>query len=415
MGDRISVEDLVPVESLATLDTAGPAELVVGIPALNHARSIVQVMESVATGLAKHFQSRKAMLLVVDAGSQDGTREVIRSWKEKSPDAPLIQELYLTGPASRGRATLAILLAVRHLEAQACAFVDANLTSVAPGWVSQLLHPVIQGEADYVSPAYTRAMSEGTLTTNLAAPLTRALYGKRIREVMGGCAGFSAKLASSLLQTDMRAKDLDAYGMELGLTTEALASGGKAIETHLGRKIVIASPGEPDMATMLARVTGTLFRLMEQYRATWEPIDGSSPLPQTEMPASVLSEAAEAHVERMVRAFRLGLKDLLPLWEQIMPEDTLAHLYPLGVLAVDEFRFPPPLWARVVFDFALAFHEWRLPREHLLRALTPLYLGRVAAFLTEAHAAPLSRFPDLLDNIGRAFEEEKGSLRLRWR
>ncbi|HWU38652.1 MAG TPA: hypothetical protein VN203_13475 [Candidatus Acidoferrum sp.] len=415
MGDRIPAKDLVPVESLATLDTARPSELVVGIPVLNHARSIAQVMESMAMGLAKHFPSRKAMLLVVDAGSQDGTREVIRSWKEKSPDAPLIQDVYLTGPALRGRATLAILLLVRHLEAQACALVDANLTSAAPAWVYQLLQPVLQGEADYISPVYTRLMSEGTLTTNLAAPLTRALYGKRIREVMGGCAGFSAKLASQVVEIDTRANDLDAYGMEMGLTTEALVSGGKVVETHLGRKMVIASPGEPDMATMLARVTGSLFGLMERYRAFWEPIDGSSPLPQTDMPASFSSEATEIHVERMVRAFRLGLKDLLPVWEQIMPEETLAHLYPLGLLPVDEFRFPPLLWARVVFDFAVAFHEWRLPREHLLRALTPLYLGRVAAFLAEAQDATPSQFSDLLDHIGQAFEEEKGSLRARWR
>ena len=98
-----------------------------------------------------------------------------------------------------------------------------------------------------------------------------------------------------------------------------------------------------------------------------------------------------------------------------MPEETLAHLYPLGILAGEDFRFPPPLWARVVSDFAVAFHERRLPREHLLRALTPLYLGRVAAFLLQANAVSPSRFPDLLEDIGRAFEGEKDSLRARWR
>jgi glucosylglycerate synthase len=306
-------------------------------------------------------------------------------------------------------------MAARRFEAQACGLVDANLIGVAPGWIYQLLQPVIQGEADYVSPAYTRAISEGTLTTNLVAPMTRALYGKRIREVMGGCAGLSAKLAGRFLQTEIWANDLNAYGMELGLTTEALASGAKLTETHLGRKVVISSPGEPDLTTILAQVTGSLFSLMERYQPVWEAIEGSSLLPQTEMPAPLLSEVGEARVERMVRAFRMGLKDLLPVWEQIMPEETLSHLYPLGVLAADEFRFPPPVWARVVSDFALAFHERRLPREHLLRALTPLYLGRVAAFLVEASLASPSRFPDLLEDIGRAFEGEKDSLRARWR
>jgi hypothetical protein len=117
----------------------------------------------------------------------------------------------------------------------------------------------------------------------------------------------------------------------------------------------------------------------------------------------------------MVRAFRLGLKDLLPVWEQIMPEPTLARLYPLGLLGVDEFRLGPELWARVVSDFCVAYHERRLPHDHLLRALTPLYLGRVAAFLTEARALRADEVPEMLAAVGRAFEAEKDSLVARWR
>ncbi len=414
MEERIRIEDLVSVESLAALDAAGPAELLVGILALNHARSIAHVVESVATGLTIHFPTRKTAVLVVDAGSQDGTLEVVRTWKETSPSSPVVQDLRLAGPPHRGRAVLATLAAARRLEVRACGFVDADLISVAPAWVGRLLQPILDREADYVSPAYTRAVSEGTLTTNLLAPLTRALYGKRIREVMGGCAGLSAEIAGRFLQTDIWTSDLGAYGIDLWLTTEVLASGAKLTESHLGRKIVTPSPGQPDLSTTLARVIGCLFSLMGRYHAVWEQIRGSLPLPEVEKPA-LLAEAGEAHVERMVHAFKLGLKDLLPVWEQIMPEETLAQLYPLGILAVDEFRLSPSLWARVVSDFALAHHERRLPRDHLLRALTPLYLGRVAAFLREAHAASPSLFPDLLEDIGRAFEREKEFLRARWR
>jgi hypothetical protein len=116
----------------------------------------------------------------------------------------------------------------------------------------------------------------------------------------------------------------------------------------------------------------------------------------------------------MVRAFQLGLKDLLPVWEQIMPEATLAQLYPLGLLDDEAFRLPPALWARVVVDFAVAHHECRLPHDHLLRALTPLYLGRVAAFLLESRGRADAVGP-MLETIGRAFEAEKDALVARWR
>lgn len=217
------------------------------------------------------------------------------------------------------------------------------------------------------------------------------------------------------LQADGLAGDMDAHEVDLRLTTEALTSGAKVVETHLGRKLVDPTPAQPDLATIVARVVGALFRLMEVYHAVWNEIRGSALLPHVGDSAAALAEAGETNVERMVRAFRLGLKDLLPVWEQVMPEETLARLYPLGLLAADEFQFPPPIWARVVSDFALAYHERRLPREHLLRALTPLYLGRAASFLLEAQRAPRPQLPKMLEAIGRVFEAEKEFLRARWR
>jgi hypothetical protein len=293
--------------------------------------------------------------------------------------------------------------------------VDADLIGAAPHWVERLLQPVLTEEADFVSPAYTRAVSEGTLTSNLLAPLTRALYGKRIQQLLGGCAGLSGTLLCRLLEEGILPADLAGHGMDLWLPTGALLFGGRVVEVHLGRKVLEGAPGQPDLATTVARVVGPLFSLMEQHQALWSEIRGSVSLPLLGEPAALLPEVGDAQLDRMVRTFKVGLKDLLPVWEQIMPEETLGQLYPLGLLAAEDFRFPSPLWARVVSDFALASLDRRLPRDHLLRAMTPLYLGRVAAFLLEARESPPSRLPHVLDAIGRAFEEEKDFLRARWR
>jgi len=416
MADGIRLEDLIPPKTLAMLDAAGSAELFIGVPALNHARSVVRVVESAAAGLAKYFPAQRGIVLVVDAGSQDGTLEVIRTWRESAPSAQPIQEVRLSGPPQRGRAILAVLAAAERFKARACGLVDADLTSVAPAWMDHLLQPLLREEADLVSPAYTRVVSEGTLTTNLLAPLTGALYGKWIQQPLGGCAALSAALVTRYLQADVWTSDLAGYGgVDLWLTTEALASGARVMETHLGRKTVEPPLGSPDLATTVARVVGPLFRLMERYHPLWEGIRASMPLPSTGSPPQLLADPGETQVGRMVHAFRQGLKDLLPVWEQIMPEETLARLYPLGLLAADEFQFPPLTWARVVSDFALAYHERRLPRDHLLRALTPLYVGRVGAFLREAQETVPSQLPKMLEAIGQAFEAQRGFLRARWR
>lgn len=408
-------EGLLTAEGFAAVDAAGPVEILAGIPALNQARCIAHVLEAVAAGLATGFPGQKTAVLVADAGSQDGTLDAVRAWKDATASAVRVQCVRLTGPPHRGRAILAILAAAQHLTVRGCAFVDADLTGLAPAGVERLLEPVLGAEADYVSPAYTRTVTEGTLTTNLLAPMTGALYGKRIQQLIGGCAGLSGGLISRLLEDNARESDLAAHGVEVRLATAALASGHRVVETHVGRKRVDPGLAQPDLAGTLVGVVGPLFGLMDAYRAVWQEARGSVPVPQRGRPPGLLPEVGEIHVDRMVRAFGLGLKDLLPVWEQIMPEERLAQLYPLGLLAADEFRFPAPVWARVVYDFAVAHHERRLARDHLLRALTPLYLGRVAAFLLEVEAGTPARVPAIVERLGRAFEAEKETLSVRWR
>ena len=142
---------------------------------------------------------------------------------------------------------------------------------------------------------------------------------------------------------------------------------------------------------------------------------GSLPIPQQGQAGPGAPASGEIRPDRMVRAFHLGLKDLLPLWEQALSDETLGQLYPLGLLEPEDFRFAPLLWARVVDEFAVAHHERRLPRDHLLRALTPLYLGRVAAFVLETQAGTPRGTLDALERVGLAFEAEKPTLSARWR
>jgi len=415
MPSGARAEELLGAEVIAALDAAGPAEVLVGVHALNQARSVVRVVEAVASGLAKHLSPRPAAVVVADAGSRDGSAEAVHAWADAVPSGPPVRCVRLQGTPSRGRAILAILAGAHRLGASVCGAVDAGLVGLAPEGVERLLRPVLGGEADYVSPAYSHGMAEGTLTTNLLAPMARALYGGRIQQVVGGCAALSQGLVDRLLEADVWAGDLAEHGIEVWLPLEALVSGARLVEVHLGRKALDAGAAPPELSTILTRTVGPFFRLMERYRAVWPEVRGSAPVAHAGDTPVLHADVGEAHADRMVHAFRLGLKDLLPLWEQIMPEGTLARLYPMGLLAPDEFRFPPDLWARVVCDFAVAHHERRLARDHLLRALTPLYLARVAAFLLEVQAEPPARLAAVLDRIGGAFESEKEQLAARWR
>jgi glycosyltransferase involved in cell wall biosynthesis len=413
VANGLTVETVLPPEGAAAVEAVGPVEVLVAVTALNHARTAPAVVDAAAAGLARGFPGRKTGGVFVDGGSQDGTFEAVEQHTPAEPGVP-VASVRITGRPGRGRAVVAALAAARQLGARASGVFDAGLASTGPEWVERLLGPVLQGEADYVSPAYARATTDGTLTTNLLAPLVGSLFGKRLLEVLGACAGVSATLLERLPPAE-EWDEPTGQGAEARLLGEALAGRHAIVEVHLGRKQLDPGTAPGDLAHTLVDAVGPLFRLMERHAAEWQDVRGSVALPRRGEPAPAPSPGGEVRPDRMVRAFHLGLKDLLPLWEQILVDETLGQLYPLGLLGPDDFRFPPPLWARVIADFAVAYHERRLPRDHLLRALTPLYLGRVAAFVLETQRGNPSRADDALERVRLAFEAEKAALSARWR
>jgi hypothetical protein len=407
------VADVFAEASLAPLLGSGPVDVAVGVHVVNQARHVEEVLEA-AAAFVEPADSTRVAVLVADAGSRDGTPDTLRSWRDAATSVPRCV-VDVVPPKHRGRAVLALLRAAHRLGARALVLLDADLSGVPPSSLRALVEPVLRADIDYVSPAYSRTVSEGTLTTNLLAPLTRALYGAGLQQVMGGCAALSGRIVASVLSDGGETGPWQPYGALLWLTTAVLAANGRIAEVSLGRKTVTPGGAVPDLATILLRAVGPLFALMERYETVWQDRTGGLPVARQGEPPPIEADARNPAVEQMVHAFNLGLKDLLPVWEQIMPEATLARLYPLALLSPEEFSLPPALWARVVSDFAVAHHERRLPRDHLLRSLTPLYLGRVAAFIGEARATPLRRIPETFEKIDRAFEAEKEHLVARWR
>jgi glucosylglycerate synthase len=414
VAEGLTLETALPPDGIAAVEALGPVEALVVVTALNQARTAPAAVGAAAAGLAGVFAGRKAAVLFVDGGSQDGTVEAVRDHAVTGAPVP-VASARISGRPGRGRAVVAGLAAARHVGARGAGLVEAGLSSFADDWVEPLLGPVLAGEADYVSPIYTRALTEGTLTTNLLAPLARSLFGKRLQEVLGGCGAVSPTLLDSLAPAEDWGDEPTGQGAETRLLGQALAGDYAILEVHLGRKQVDPGAAPVDLAQTLVDSVGPLLRLMERDAAAWQDVRGSRAVPGRDRGGAGGTALGDVRPDRMVRAFHLGLKDLLPLWEQALSDETLTQLYPLGLLGTEDFRFPPALWARVVADFAVAHHERRLPRDHLLRSLTPLYLGRVAAFVLETQAALSRGAAEVLERVCLAFEAEKPALSARWR
>jgi glycosyltransferase involved in cell wall biosynthesis len=405
------------------LEDLGSVELLVGIPSYNNADTIGHVVRAAAAGLAKYFPGRSAVIVNSDGGSSDGTAEVVAKAELSSPGAILVSHPVSTvqkivtpyhGIPGKGSAFRTVFAIAEELQAKACAVVDSDLRSVTPEWFELLLGPIVAQDFDYVAPMYLRHKYDGTITNSIVYPLTRALYGREVRQPIGGEFGFSGRLAAHYLARPVWETDVARFGIDIWMTTTAIADGFKVCEGFLGAKIHDPKDPGADLAAMLVQVVSAVFDLMETYEDRWKEVQGAEDVPLFGFPHEVGLEPVRVNVGRMIGIFRQGVRDLGEVWAQALDEKTLAEVSTLGTEEEDSFHFPDRLWVRVIYDYALAYRRRALPREQLLRALVPLYLGRTASFVSQNMDSGAEAVEGSIRALADEFVREKGYLCERW-
>jgi glycosyltransferase involved in cell wall biosynthesis len=417
--------DSVPLQDEAQKQVAaiGQADIVVGIPSYNNARTIGHVVHAVQAGLAKYFPSSKCVLVNSDGGSKDGTSAIVQKTGIENLATVLVKHPQFPvhkivtgyhGIPGKGSAFRTIFAIAARLGAKACCVVDSDLRSITPEWLELLLDPILDNGFDFVSPLYQRHKFDGTITNSIVYPLTSALYGQRIRQPIGGDFGFSGRLAQHYLSKNVWDTDVARFGIDIWMTTTAIGDGFKVCQSYLGAKLHDAKDPSADLTAMFTQVVGSVFALMEAYVKTWAPVNGSRDVQTYGFHYQVGLEPVRVNVDRMLDNLRLGCRDLPPVWEKILAPPRLAQLVDLAAMDKAKFHFSDELWAQTVYDFALAYHHRRLPADHLLRSLIPLYLGRTASFVLEMAESTAEEVEARLENLCMVYEKLKPDLLRRW-
>jgi hypothetical protein len=402
------------------------ADILVGFPSFNNAETVKPVVEAVMAGLRQTFPAASVLLVNQDAGSNDGTPELMKGTVDDRFPIALLHPA--AGGASRMDSRLSgawptahedafhnFLSASTEAGAAACVVIDPAVRSVTPDWIAWLLTPLMESRAEYVAPVFLRPRYEGSLTNTLVYPLNRALYGTAMRYHAGGGCGMSARLAEVYVNQSFWDERAARSTVDICLTTVAIAEGRSLCQAGLGEKILSSPVSADDVSTVLAQTVGAVFYFMERYQDVWEHSAQLRPVLQTGIPYRPQPDRGPINLDRMLRGFRQGLRDLLPIWEIILSPETLSGILPLGLIEKEEFRFPPQLWAQTVYDFALAFHENVLHREHLLKSLTPLYLGQMASLILRTQHQKPEDVEACIEELCDSFARMKPYLVERWR
>jgi glycosyltransferase involved in cell wall biosynthesis len=389
------------------------AELVVCIPSYKEADSISYPTTQADKGLFKYFGDKSSVIINCDNDSPDQTKEAFLDTETRTP------KIYVsTPPGVRGKGNnfMNLFRKAVDLQAKAVVVVDADLKSITPEWIKHLAEPLFNGFS-FVAPLYIRHKYDGTITNGIAYPMTRCLYGRRVRQPIGGDFGFAGKLASEYLKAQTWDEPVANFGIDIWMTTIAIAERAPISQAFMGRpKIHRAKDPGSDLGPMFRQVVGTLFSLMIHLEPLWSNVKYSRPtaiygfgLGEVEMPPKV-----EVNTQNLLDKFQEGAARYQEIWKAILTEGVHQKVMEIMGMKETELDFPTDLWARVLFDMAVAFKDEIVDRAEIMDSLIPLYFGKTLSFVRKTRRMSIKQAEETIEEDCLTFEMAKPYLLRRW-
>jgi glycosyltransferase involved in cell wall biosynthesis len=389
------------------------ADLIVGIPSYNEAELISYPTQMASEGLVKYFGEKNSVIINCDNNSPDGTRDAFMNTATEVP------KIYLSTPPGvkgKGNNLKNLFQKSCDLGAQAVIVLDADLKSITPRWVKNLGDPLFE-DFGFVAPLYVRHKYDGTITNNIAYPMTRSIYGRRVRQPIGGDFGFSGELAEIYMKQEGWTPAVAEFGIDIWMTTTAMCHDTPICQSFMGRPKIHKpkDPGE-SLGPMFLQVVGTIFDIMTKKIDFWQEVRWSKPtaifgfgLGEMEMPPPV-----DVNIERLYDKFRAGFEKNDGLWKEILSANIYKKLSEVKALSFANFEFPANLWAEILIDFALAYKNDAYDKAKVMEGLIPLYFGRTCSFVVELEPMTIQQAEEVIEDQCIVFERSKHSLLTKW-
>jgi len=413
--------DVIAERAEPAIREQGTADILIAVPTFNNEDTIAAVLNAARTALLQ-FPEQKALIAHLDGGSTDSTMQRAKdslqggaNFAQVSYPVYPIHRLELSHHAVPGKdsAYRTIFFMADELDVKACCIVGGDAT-LTPDWIASLVQPVLEMGFDLAAPFYQSPKYDGLLVKTIFYPLLRALFGKGIKQPIGSDFGYSPGLIRQCLQeswnSEAARRDID-----LWIDIQAMQNDLKLCQVYLGVRPRSAKDGGQDVSTILSNLVGAVYLEMERTAELWQRVRGSKPIPAVGLRIDPDPAEQTVDVKPMIHAFRIGFQNLQDIWALVLPPATVLELKRLSRQAEDQFRFPPELWARIVYDFAVAHRLRMIGRDHLLRTLTPLYMACIASVILNMLETNNSQTEDQIEQICIAYETQKPYLISRWR
>ncbi|HZQ95859.1 MAG TPA: hypothetical protein VFA67_12670 [Candidatus Sulfotelmatobacter sp.] len=415
-------ESILSDDFIRQLIDVGEVDILVGVPTHNDAKTVEPAIRAVQAGIIKAFPRERAVIINADGGSNDGTPDVILGASiddvHRSFDGYTLRTLHAistryANTPSTSTALHTILAAAELLRAKACSVICPESSNLEPDGVANLLRPVYRDQFDFVAPVYRRHKFEGILLSNLLYPMTRALYGQRLREPYAPEFAFSGRLASQFLTQHKWSEEPGDFDPELELTINALADGCRVCQTFLGTRSPTKRQSR-DLVHAMRQTVGVLFSSLVSTFPVWSSKTASLPVPTVGPEFEMSVESLRVNRKQLKEMFSAGVVELESVLRSILSPSTLAELQQISTLDENDFRFHSELWVKTVYEFAASYYKSVMSRDHILQALVPLYRGRMFTYLVENRTASAAEVAHHIESLCLDFERLKPYLLELW-
>ena len=403
---------------LRQLIAVGQADILVGLPTLNNAATIVDVVRAINVCFTRDLSRLRTVMINSDGGSTDGTPELIRA--AAFTEADMVQTSHSLRTLHRvvapyhglpGKHTaLRTLFAAGELtQAKVLVVIDPSGPATTAERVTELIGPLLRADVEFLAPRHRRHPRDGVLVTQLVRPLVRALYGVALDEPLGAEFACSGRFASHCLDQDIWNHEAARFAIDLWLRTEAVAE--RFTVGQIWRPASTAAGTRTTLREAVHQVVLSLIESLRAHESFWLKADGIAALRTWGADPIVMPDAATWDYKSLAERARHDIVEIKPLLEEVLGPDVFGRV-------IDRTGASPglddELWVRIVYAFAAATRLGRTSIEHLAGMFAPLYMWRASAFMSHTALESPAIVQARLDSLCETFKRLKPVLVANW-
>ncbi|RLB03327.1 MAG: glycosyl transferase [Deltaproteobacteria bacterium] len=388
------------------------AEIIVSIPSYDGRYDLAKTVSVVDRGLSEFFSSRNSVIVNCDYSTNGATKDIFLGTETRIP------KIYIGSQDSGGKGLVlrASLQKVIELNTSMFVIVEPDASNIQPSWIHKLLEP-LEKNFQFVAPLYVHHKDEDLLNSMLIYPMTRSLYGWRIRKPVGGELALRRELVERMLEMDVWNQYVNSEGLAVCLSTLAMCFRQPMCQAFINQPRKTIRKEEPEFFSYFNDVVGTVFSLMEPLEKYWKRVKWSRPTAILGIGSEDAepAEEIETDLDGLHERFLGGFRKYEEFWREVVSQSTYNKVQEIRNLDMNHFSFPAQTWTTILYDFAVSFRgkddEYR---EHLIEALLPLFYGKALSYVRKTERMSVQQAEDAIETECVVFEENKPYLISRW-